>query len=58
MKMQNNKLLMTSIVNKLYVSEFGENVFSNDGSVLFRKLRETRVSLGIFQMQFRIFLQQ
>lgn len=34
---------MTSVLSK-YVSEFGENVFSNDGSILFCKLCEIRVS--------------
>lgn len=32
-------------VLKKYVDEFGENIFSSDGSVLFCKLCETRVSV-------------
>jgi len=33
---------------KKYVDEFGENIFSSDGSVLFCELCETRVSVEIY----------
>jgi len=42
--MPKNKRSMTNVLTK-YVSEFGENVFSSDGPVLFCKLCEIRVSI-------------
>jgi len=42
--MPKSKPSMKNVLKK-YVDEFGENIFSSDGSVLFCKLCETRVSV-------------
>lgn len=42
-KMPKNKQSISSVLSK-YVNEFGKNVFSSDGSALFCKLCEVRVS--------------